>query len=127
MTSAGLWAAPRGNIPYLYELTGAPMSALSRPPSRMGENAVCRAGGAYTPQRSKLPLSSTSRFEQPQTPWNGTLEPEAGGRIAFRPLLVASRMTLDSRERGSFRPVILNGPPRPWLNRRELGWVAPQC
>ena len=24
------------NIPYMYELTGAPMSALSRPPSRMG-------------------------------------------------------------------------------------------
>ena len=28
---------------------------------------VRRAGGAYTPQSSKLPLSSTSRFEQPSS------------------------------------------------------------
>ena len=72
-----LWAAPRGNIPYLYELTGAPMSALSRPPSRMGENAVCRAGGAYTPQRSKPPLSSKSRSGWPQPLERGS---RAGGR-----------------------------------------------
>ena len=51
------------NIPYMYELTGAPMSALSRLPSRMGVECGRRAGGAYTPQTSKLPLSSTSRFE----------------------------------------------------------------
>jgi hypothetical protein len=40
------------------------VAAKSARPSRMGvTNAGRGAGGAYTPQRSKLPLSSKSRFE----------------------------------------------------------------
>ena len=50
-----------------------------------------QGGGAYTPQRSELPLSSKSRLSSPS---NGTQEPEAGGCAAFRPLLVVSKVNL---------------------------------
>ena len=59
------WHSLTRNWP-VFALRDCSVAAKSTRPPRMGDpNAGCRAGGAYTPQRSKLPLSSTSLFEQP--------------------------------------------------------------
>ena len=52
------------NIPYLYEFDGRTNERTVAPAlPHGGRMRFAGLAGAYTPQTSKLPLSSTSRFE----------------------------------------------------------------
>jgi hypothetical protein len=65
VTPQSRWHSLTRNWP-VFALRDCSVAAKSTRPPRMGVRMwVRRAGGAYTPQGRKLPLSSTSLFEQP--------------------------------------------------------------
>ena len=102
------------NWPVITLRDGSAPAKSARPPA-WGYECGRRAGGAYTPQRRKPPLSSKSRFERP----HAHSGPQGYGETVARELFPdVSRRELAAK-RGVFGPHLAYQDP--WLGNQRRG------